>query len=142
MPLVRRLEEKDAAGLEDAGDLGEYLRRAVEVFDDIVGDDDVERGVRVRDCLASPDAPFIEKGIHRDPLVRVDAAHASYPAAEVHLWNDAGSGAQIEQPVFRPQHRQDLFLEQDIVPIRFERRVEASIQPARQHSHLPVSCLL
>lgn len=120
---VGGLGEKDTARFEDAGNFTEDLIGVFQVFEDVVGENNVERIVGVGDSITEAEFGFVEIGVLADTRIRIDATDFCGESSEVHLGDDARSRAQIEHHGFRVKVGDNNFAEQLVVPVRRVTRI-------------------
>ena len=69
--FVGRLEQEDAAGLEDAGDVAEDGERLGQVFEDVVGENHIEGSVGIGDAAGVGNFAFSTRSeIFKCPALR------------------------------------------------------------------------
>ncbi|MFZ1829348.1 MAG: hypothetical protein WAW42_11380 [Candidatus Competibacteraceae bacterium] len=118
MRFVRGLEQEDAAGLEDAGDVAEDGERVRQVFEDVVGENQIEGGVGIGDAAGVGDFAFVQQGVIDDARIEVDAADPRGQPPEVHLLDDARARAKIENDRCGGEALEDALAEQMVIQLR------------------------
>jgi len=78
--------------LEHAGDFAKDSERVGQVFEDVVGEDDIEGGVGIRDAASVSNFALIQQRVIHDAGIEIDAQHPGGMAPKVHLLDDACAG--------------------------------------------------
>lgn len=82
--------------LEHAGDFAEDGERVGQVFEDVVGENQIEGGVGIGDAAGVGDFAFVQHRVIDDAGIEVDAADPCGQSPEVHLLDDARARAEVE----------------------------------------------
>ena len=100
--------------------------RVGQVFQHVVGEDHIEGGVGVGNVAGVGDFAFVQHRVVHDPGIEVHAADPRGVTPEVHLLDDAGACAEVEDDGCGGEVGQDALAEELVVPV-------AGLACQRQH---------
>jgi len=83
-------------------DLAEHRRRVPKVLEDVVGKHQIERGILIRDCLASRNFRLIQIRIVHYARIHIYTANLRASISEVHLRNYSRSCPEVENRLTWP----------------------------------------
>ena len=128
MRFVRGLEQEDAAGLEDAGDVAEDGERVRQVFEDVVGENQIEGGVGIGDAAGVGDFAFVQHGVIDDTGIEIDAADLCGQSPKVHLLDDTRARAKVENDDCGGEALEDALAEELVVPVAGVAGIEGAVE--------------
>lgn len=105
------------------------------MFEDVVGEDDIEAGVRPGDAVGVGDLAFVEHRVVHDARVEVDAADAGGMTPEVHLLDDAGSRAEVENDGGGGEALENALAEELVVPVAGVVGIEGAVEFFNEGGH-------
>jgi hypothetical protein len=94
----------------------------------IVGNDSIERFIRVRECFSITYAPVMKVWIVSNTPIQVDAVDRCGCGPHIHLAHDPRTSAEAKNVFRHSQPAQDTFAQHRIVPVSAHARVERVVK--------------
>ncbi len=131
--FVGRLEQEYSSPLEHTGNLAEDGERVRQVFEDIVGEDDIEGGVGIGDTASVSNFALVQHRIVDDAGIEVDATDFRGQSPKVHLLDDAR--AEIEDDRYGGEMLENALAEDLVVPVAGETGIEGAVELFGESAH-------
>jgi len=105
------------------------------VFEDVVGEDDIEGGVGPGDAAGVGDFAFVQHRIVHDAGIEIDPADAGDMTPKVHLLDDARARAKVEDDRCGRETLEDALAEKLVVPVAGVVGIEGAVEFFNEGGH-------